>query len=89
MDRTPDGSEAGGGGTPPLDLRVARREDGVAEMKAQLRGIDAKPGALDTKLTNVAESVAELRGRLSQTPTWSQLLVALIATWAPAPQSSA
>ncbi|MBK5962293.1 hypothetical protein CCR97_29495 [Rhodoplanes elegans] len=88
MDRTPDGSETGGGGMPPLDLRVARLEDGLADLKTLLRTIEAKLGAmdtklsaLDTKLSTVAESVAEMRGRLPQSPTWVQLIVALIATW--------
>jgi hypothetical protein len=57
-----------------LEPRVARLEDDMKEVKVSLRSIEAK-------LTSIAESVAEIKGRVSQSPTWLQLLVALIATW--------
>ncbi|NVO16023.1 MAG: hypothetical protein HXX10_18480 [Rhodoplanes sp.] len=78
MDRTPDGSEAGGGGTPPLDLRAARLEGDVGEMKSLLRAIDAKLSTLDTRLSSVAESVAEIKGRLSG---FDARFAALPSTW--------
>jgi hypothetical protein len=57
-----------------LEPRVARLEDDMKELKVSLRSIEAK-------LTSIAESVAEIKGKVSQSPTWLQLLVALIATW--------
>jgi hypothetical protein len=57
-----------------LEPRVARLEDNMKEVKVSLRSIEAK-------LTSIAESVAEIKGKVSQSPTWLQLLVALIATW--------
>jgi hypothetical protein len=57
-----------------LEPRVARLEDDMKEVKVSLRSIEAK-------LTSIAESVAEIKGKISQSPTWLQLLVALIATW--------
>jgi hypothetical protein len=46
----------------------------MTDVKASLRSIDEK-------LNSVVEGVAEIRGRVSQAPTWLQLLMALIATW--------
>jgi hypothetical protein len=57
-----------------LEPRVARLEDDMKEVKLSLKSIEAK-------LTLIAESVAEIKGKVSQSPTWLQLLVALIATW--------
>jgi hypothetical protein len=57
-----------------LEPRVARLEDDMKEVKLSLRSIEAK-------VTSIAESVAEIKGKVSQSPTWLQLLVALIATW--------
>ena len=57
-----------------LERRVERLEEDMADVKASLRSIE-------DKLNLVIEGVAEIRGRMSQTPTWIQLLVALIATW--------
>jgi hypothetical protein len=57
-----------------LEPRVARLEDDMKEVKLSLRSIEAK-------VTSIAESVAEIKGKVSQSPTWMQLLVALIATW--------
>jgi hypothetical protein len=37
--------------------------------------------SIDAKLSTTVESLAEIRGRVSQSPTWIQLLMALIATW--------
>ena len=37
--------------------------------------------SIEIKLNSVAEAVGEIKGRVSQSPTWLQLLVALVATW--------
>jgi hypothetical protein len=57
-----------------LEQRVAHVEDDVSEIKTSLRSIE-------TKLNSIAESVAEIKDKISQSPTWIQLLDALIATW--------
>jgi hypothetical protein len=57
-----------------IEARVARLEDDIKDVKASLKSIEIK-------LTSIAESVAEIKGKVSQSPTWLQLLVALIATW--------
>ena len=57
-----------------LERRVERLEEDMTDVKASLRSIEGKVDSL-------VESVAEIRGRVSQSPTWLQLIVALIATW--------
>jgi len=57
-----------------LDRRVERLEEDMTDVKASLRSIEGKVDSL-------VEGVAEIRGRISQSPTWIQLLLALIATW--------
>jgi chromosome segregation ATPase len=57
-----------------LDRRVERLEEDMTDVKASLRSIEGKVDSL-------VEGVAEIRGRVSQSPTWLQLLLALIATW--------
>jgi len=57
-----------------LEQRVSRLEEDMKEVKASLKSIDAK-------LTSIAVSIAEIKGKISQSPTWIQLLIALIATW--------
>ena len=57
-----------------LEQRVARFEADINDIKASLRSIE-------TKLNSIGESVAEIKGKISQAPTWIQLLIALIATW--------
>ena len=57
-----------------LDRRVERLEEDMTDVKASLRSIEGKVDAL-------VEGVAEIRGRVSLSPTWLQLLLALIATW--------
>jgi chromosome segregation ATPase len=57
-----------------LDRRVERLEEDMTDVKASLRSIEGKVDSL-------VEGVAEIRGRISQSPTWLQLLLALIATW--------
>jgi len=46
----------------------------MTDVNTSLRSIEGKVGSL-------VEGVAEIRGRIPQSPTWLQLLVALIATW--------
>ena len=57
-----------------LERRVEHLEEDMTNVKASLRSIEGKVNSL-------VEEVAEIRGRISQSPTWLQLLVALIATW--------
>jgi hypothetical protein len=57
-----------------LERRVERLEDDMTDVKSSLRSIEGKVDSL-------VEGVAEIRGRISQSPTWLQLLIALIATW--------
>ena len=57
-----------------LEQRVSRLEEDIRDIKASLKSIDAKLSSIDV-------SVAEIKGRISQFPTWLQLLVALIAAW--------
>jgi len=73
-DQTGEQSDGGGPEDPMLEQRVGRLEEDMKDIKASLRSMDAKLGSIDV-------SVAEIRGRISQSPTWLQLLVALIATW--------
>jgi hypothetical protein len=56
-----------------LERRVERLEEDMT-VKASLRSIEGKVDSL-------VEGVAEIRGRVSQSPTWLQLIVAIIATW--------
>jgi hypothetical protein len=49
-------------------------EEDMTDVKASLRSIEGKVDSL-------VEGVAEIRGRVSQSPTWLQLIVAIIATW--------
>jgi hypothetical protein len=57
-----------------LERRVERLEEDMTDVKASLRSIEGKVDSL-------VEGVAEIRGRVSQSPTWLQLIVAIIATW--------
>jgi hypothetical protein len=77
------GGQSGGDGSGPfmLEHRVARLEDDMKEVKASLRSIE-------NKVNSIAESVAEIRGRiggleirLSAVPTTVQMVTWLIATW--------
>ena len=67
-------THGGGPEDPVLEQRVARLEEDLKDVKASLKSIE-------NKLTSIAESVAEIKGKISQSPTWIQLLVGLIATW--------
>jgi hypothetical protein len=71
-----EGRLIGGGGPegPMLEQRVARLEEDMREVKLTLKSIESKLGS-------IAENVAEIKGKVAQSPTWIQLLIALIATW--------
>jgi hypothetical protein len=66
--------DAGEPEDPMLEQRVARLEEDMKDVKSSLRSIEAK-------LVTIGESVAEIKGKVSQSPTWIQLPIALIATW--------
>ncbi len=57
-----------------LEQRVERLEEDMADVKTSLRSIDGR-------LNSIEVSIARIEGKISQSPTWIQLLVALIATW--------
>jgi hypothetical protein len=63
-------SDTGGSGPedPMIEQRIARLEDDMKEIKATLKSIDL--------------SVAEMKGKLSQSPNWVQLIGMTLATWA-------
>ena len=67
----------GGGGPedPMLEHRVSRLEDDAKDIKASLKAIDAK-------LNSIEVSVPKIEGKVSQSPTWLQLISAVLATWA-------
>ena len=50
-----------------LEQRVARVEADVSEIKASVKSIEI--------------TLAEIKGKLSQAPTWPQLIAVVISTW--------
>ena len=62
-------SSAGGSGPedPMLEQRVARLETDVSEIKSSVKSIEI--------------TLAEIKGKLSQLPTWLQLIGVVISTW--------
>ncbi len=50
-----------------LEQRVARVEADVSEIKASVKSIEI--------------TLAEIKGKLSQAPTWLQLIAVVISTW--------
>jgi len=46
-----------------------------------MKDVKASLKSIESKLSSIEVSVARIEGKLSQSPTWIQLLVALIATW--------
>jgi hypothetical protein len=50
-----------------LEQRVARVEANVSEIKASVKSIEI--------------TLAEIKGKLSQAPTWLQLIAVVISTW--------
>jgi|SRR5580658_5639840 septal ring factor EnvC (AmiA/AmiB activator) len=77
------GGHPGGGGPedPMLEQRVAHLEDDMKELKASIRAVEMRLGGIEVSLARIEGRIAGIEGRLSQSPTWLQLLVALIATW--------
>ena len=70
------GGQSGGQGPedPMIEHRVSRLEDDMKDVKTTLK-------AIESRLTSIEVSLARIEGKISQSPTWIQLLVALIATW--------
>jgi len=64
-----------------LELRVGRLEEDMKEVKSSLRAVETKLSSIEVTLARVEGRLTGIEGRLSQSPTWIQLLVALIATW--------
>lgn len=58
-----------------LEQRVARLEEDMKDVKTSLRSIESK-------LSGIEVSMAEVKGKLSQAPTWIQLIGMTLATWA-------
>lgn len=61
------GGDSSGPEDPMLEQRVERLEADVAEIKASVKSIEV--------------TLAEIKGKLSQSPTWLQLLGVVISTW--------
>jgi hypothetical protein len=51
------------------------------DLEARIAQLEAKVDRIDTTTRSIEVSLAEIKGKLSQSPTWVQLLVALLATW--------
>jgi septal ring factor EnvC (AmiA/AmiB activator) len=64
-----------------LERRVERLEEDMTDVKVSLRNIETKVDKLVEGVAEIRGRIAGIEGRLSQAPTWIQLLVALIATW--------
>jgi hypothetical protein len=60
---------------PMLDQRVSAVEGDLRDIKSTLKAIEARMASIDI-------SVAEMRGKLSQAPSWVQLVGLTLATWA-------
>jgi hypothetical protein len=56
-------------------------EEDMTDVKASLRSIETKVDKLVEGVAEIRGKISGIEGRLSQAPTWIQLLVALIATW--------
>jgi hypothetical protein len=48
------------------------------DLEARIAQLEAKVDKIDTTTRSIEVSLAEIKGRLSQAPTWLQLI---IATW--------
>jgi hypothetical protein len=87
--------KTGGSGPedPMIEQRVARLEDDLKEVKSSLKIIEAAVSeikhlpkmsdnlALQRDFGALKAEVAEVKGRVSNLPTWWMLLLALLATW--------
>lgn len=70
------GSNGGGPENPMLEMRVARLEDDMRDIKTTLKGIDSRLGSIelalakiDGRITGVEGRIAGIEGRLQQIPT--------------------
>jgi hypothetical protein len=80
------GGEGGGPGGGMLERRVAKLEVDVGEMKASLKAIEAAVSEIKhlpkiSDYQSLKTDIAEVKGKLSQSPTWIQLVTLTIATW--------
>lgn len=64
-----------------MDGRLTAVDGRLTAVEGRLGAVEGRLGAIENKLTAIGEAVAEIKGRVMQSPTWVQLLVALIATW--------
>jgi hypothetical protein len=62
-----DGGKGSGPEDPMLEQRVAKLEADVSEIKTSVKSIEVM--------------LAEIKGKLSQSPTWLQLIGVVISTW--------
>ncbi len=51
------------------------------DLEARMSQLETKVDRIDQTTRSIEISLAEIKGKLSQAPTWIQLLVALLATW--------
>jgi hypothetical protein len=59
---------------PMLEQRVSAVEGDLRDIKSTLKAIEARMASMDV-------SLAEMRGKLSQAPSWVQLVGLTLATW--------
>jgi hypothetical protein len=62
-----DGGKGSGPEDPMLEQRVARLEADVSEIKSSVKSIEI--------------ILSEIKGKMSQSPTWLQLIGVVISTW--------
>ena len=62
-----DGGKGSGPEDPMLEQRVEKLEADVSEIKTSVKSIEVM--------------LAEIKGKLSQSPTWLQLIGVVISTW--------
>ncbi len=70
----------------PESLSVLRPVPGgsgpsAPDLEARIAQLETKVDRIDATTRSIEVSLAEIKGKLSQSPTWIQLLVALLATW--------
>jgi hypothetical protein len=80
--------EGGGGGSGGnmLERRVAKLENDMQEVKASLKVIEAAVAEIKNlpkmaDYMSIKTDLAEVKGKLSQSPTWIQMITLTIATW--------